>query len=141
MEPRLYILMVDDDYADLALFGMPVDKTDLDIWLQTLSTGQQAIDYLEAKRVCSDPAVHPLPDVVVLDLKMPLLSGFDFLSWRKASLLFSSIPGRWPESRLLAQRQCETGTRIAVPVGRGRCGIAARDFWPCVSRRGAACRS
>jgi CheY-like chemotaxis protein len=92
MEPRLYILLVDDDHADLALFGIAVDKTDLDIWLQTLTSGQQAIDYLEAKGVYADRSLHPLPDVVVLDLKMPQVSGFDFLAWRKASPVFASIP-------------------------------------------------
>src|SRR6266851_5924353 len=92
METRLYILLVDDDHADLAVFGMAVDKTDLDIWLQPLTTGQQAIDYLEAKGVYADRSLHPLPDVVVVDLKMPQVNGFDFLAWRKASLLFASIP-------------------------------------------------
>ena len=92
MELRLHILLVDDDHADLALFGMAVDKTDLNIWLQTLTAGQQAIDYLEAKGVYADRTLHPLPDVVVVDLKMPRVSGFDLLAWRKASRLFSSIP-------------------------------------------------
>ena len=92
MGPRLHILLVDDDHADLALFGMAVDKTDHDIWLHTLTAGQQAIDYLEAKGVYADRTLHPLPDVVVVDLKMPQVSGLDLLAWRKASRVFSSIP-------------------------------------------------
>jgi CheY-like chemotaxis protein len=92
MGPRLYILLVDDEHADLALFGMAVDKSDLDIWLRTLTAGQQAIDYLEAKGVYADRSLHPWPDVVVMDLKMPRVNGFDFLAWRKASPLFSAIP-------------------------------------------------
>src|SRR5260370_11120216 len=71
---------------------MPVDKTGRDIWLQTLTAGQHAIDYLEAKGAYADRSLHPLPDVIVVDLKMPQVSGFDFLAWRKASRLFASIP-------------------------------------------------
>ena len=92
LAPHLDILLVDDDHADLALFGLAVDKSDLNIWVQNLTTGQQAIDYLEAKGAYTDRSLHPLPDVIVLDLAMPLVSGFDFLAWRKPSPAFSSIP-------------------------------------------------
>ena len=92
MESHLDILLVDDDLTDLGLFRMGVDRTELNIRLQSLSAGQQAIDYLEAKGAYADRSVHPLPDVIVLDLKMPKVSGFDFLAWRKHSPLFSSIP-------------------------------------------------
>jgi CheY-like chemotaxis protein len=92
MKPRLDILLVDDDHTDLALFGMAVEKTALNIWLQTLTAGQQAIDYLEAKGPYADRSLHPLPDLIVLDLTMPKVSGFDFLAWRKPSPAFLTIP-------------------------------------------------
>jgi len=92
MELRLDVLMVDDDHNDLALFGFAVEKTQLNIWLQTLTAGQQVIDYLLAQGDFKDRALHPLPDLILLDLKMPQVSGFDFLAWRKPSPLFCSIP-------------------------------------------------
>ncbi|HWW02909.1 MAG TPA: response regulator [Candidatus Acidoferrum sp.] len=92
MEPHLDILLVDDNRADLDLFGMAVEKSGVNICLQNLTAGQQAIDYLAAKGAYTDRSLHPLPDVIVLDLKMPQVNGFDFLAWRKASPVFSSIP-------------------------------------------------
>jgi two-component system, response regulator len=92
MEQRLTILLVDDDDADLELFDLAVEKTGLDIRLETLTAGKEAIDYLEAKGDYADRRAHPWPDVVVLDLKMPGLNGFDFLAWRKASSIYSTIP-------------------------------------------------
>jgi CheY-like chemotaxis protein len=92
MEPRLDILLVDDDHSDLALFGIAVDATDLDIWLQTVTDGEQAIDYLEGRGAYADRSMHPVPDLVLLDLDMRLTRGFDFLDWRKASRSFSSLP-------------------------------------------------
>ena len=91
-EPHLDVLLVDDDHTDLALFGTAVDKCGLNIWLQNLTAGQQAIDYLEAKAAYNDRSLHPLPDVIVLDLKMPGVNGFDVLAWRKPSPVFSSVP-------------------------------------------------
>jgi CheY-like chemotaxis protein len=92
MDPWLDILVVDDNPTDLALFGRAATKTQLNIRLQALTAGQLAIDYLEAKAQYDDRSKFPWPDLIVLDLKMPEVNGFDFLAWRKASVLFSSIP-------------------------------------------------
>ena len=92
MESRLDILMVDDDEIDLGLFRQAIDRTGLNISFQALTSGKDAIDYLEAKGYYRERASHPFPDVLVLDLKMPHLNGFDFLAWRKASSLFFAIP-------------------------------------------------
>ena len=92
MEVGVDILLVDDDEVDLSLFARAVERSCLDIRLRTLTEGKQAIEYLEAKGRYSDRLLYPLPDVVVLDLRMPQVNGFDFLAWRKASALFSAIP-------------------------------------------------
>jgi two-component system, response regulator len=92
MEARLTILMVDDDDVDLELFDLAVKKTGLDIRLETLTAVKNAIDYLQAKGVYAYRSLHPWPDVVVLDLRMPGLNGFDFLAWRKESRIYSSNP-------------------------------------------------
>jgi CheY-like chemotaxis protein len=92
METILDVLLVDDSPIDLEFFARAANKTGLSLRLQTLTAGQQAIDYLNAKGDYSDRSKYPWPDLIVLDLKMPEVNGFDFLSWRKASRLFSSIP-------------------------------------------------
>ena len=89
---RLNALVVDDDRSELALLGLAIERSRHDIWLQTANDGQRAIDYLLGRDVFSDRQLHPLPDVVVLDLDMPLSGGFDFLDWRSASPDFSNLP-------------------------------------------------
>jgi len=92
MNSHLNLLLVDEDHSDCALFGIAVDKSNLDIWLQTVPDGGRAIDYLEGRGDFSERALHPLPDLVVLDLDMRLTGGLEFLEWRRASPLFSSLP-------------------------------------------------
>ena len=92
MEPRLNLLLVDDNPIDLVFFTRAVNKTHVNVRLQTLTAAQRAIEYLEAKGQYSDRSKYPWPDLIVLDLKMPQLNGFDFLAWRKSSSLFCSIP-------------------------------------------------
>jgi two-component system response regulator len=88
----LDMLLVDDDEVDGLLFRRAVAKTELNIRLRTLAAGQEAIHYLEAKGQYADRSLHPLPDVIVLDLRMPELTGFEFLAWRKVSAFFLAIP-------------------------------------------------
>jgi CheY-like chemotaxis protein len=86
------VLLVDDDHNDMAFFGMAVDRTDLNIWLQTMASGHQAMDYLTGRDVYADRSMHPIPEVVVLDLKMPGMDGFEFLKWLRASPEFKALP-------------------------------------------------
>jgi CheY-like chemotaxis protein len=85
-----HMLLVDDD--DFALLGLAVKMTDLNISLQTVTDGEQAIDYLEGRGVYADRSMHPVPDLVVLDLDTRLTEGLAFLDWRKASASFASLP-------------------------------------------------
>jgi len=89
---HLNILLVDDDHNDSALLGIAIDKSDVNIWLQTVTDGGTAIDYLEGRGNYGDRSLHPLPDLVVLDLDMRLTGGLEFLEWRRASASFSSLP-------------------------------------------------
>ena len=90
--PRLNVLLVDEDHSDCALFGVAVDKSDLNIWLQTVTDGGRAIDYLEGRGDFADRSLHPLPDLVVLDLDMQLTGGLEFLEWRRSTPSFSALP-------------------------------------------------
>lgn len=92
MSSHLNVLLIDEDHSDSALFGIAVDRSNLDIWLQTVPDGGRAVDYLEGRGDYSDRSLHPLPDLVVLDLDMRLTGGLEFLDWRRASASFSSIP-------------------------------------------------
>jgi CheY-like chemotaxis protein len=88
----LDLLLVEDDDNDRALFAIAVDKAGLNICLQTVTNGEEAIDYLEGRRIYADRALHPLPALLVLDLDMPLSGGLDFLRWRTSSAAFASLP-------------------------------------------------
>jgi CheY-like chemotaxis protein len=49
--------------------------------LLVVEDGQQAVDYLGGAGKFADREQYPLPAVVFLDLKLPLLSGHDVLAW------------------------------------------------------------
>ena len=51
--------------------------------LYCVTSGQEALDYLAGVGKFANRAEYPLPDLMLLDLKMPEIDGFDVLRWVK----------------------------------------------------------
>ena len=54
--------------------------------------GEGAIKYLGEVETGKTPDSHPVPDLMLLDLKLPGLSGFDILSWTRSREPFKALP-------------------------------------------------
>ena len=69
------VLCVDDDMVTLAIFKRILGKAQTIEKIETAVNGQEALDLLinmQTKQV-------PLPDVILLDLNMPVLDGWGFV--------------------------------------------------------------
>jgi CheY-like chemotaxis protein len=86
------ILIAEDTPDEVFLMRRVFAQTGLRCELRFVSNGQEAIDYLERKPPYNEPAQSPLPSAIILDLKMPLLDGFEVLAWLKLQPTLSSIP-------------------------------------------------
>jgi CheY-like chemotaxis protein len=78
------ILLVEDDDNDVLLLQRAFAKAGLRAKLKVASGGQQAIEYLAGHKDFADRTRFPLPFLVLLDLRMPGLDGFDVLRWIRA---------------------------------------------------------
>jgi CheY-like chemotaxis protein len=86
------ILLVDDDQNDVLLVQRAIKKAGLSYPIIHRHDGEEAIDYLSGKPPYSDRTKHPLPTLVLLDIKMPKLTGFDVLTWLQGRPELSKIP-------------------------------------------------
>ncbi len=78
------ILLVEDDPDHLFLVERALAKARLANPVLTVTDGEEARDYLAGRGVYADRERHPLPMLVLLDLKLPRLSGLELLSWIRA---------------------------------------------------------
>lgn len=54
--------------------------------------GSEAIEYLKGEGKYADRAMFPLPYVVLSDLKMPKINGFELLEWIRRQSEFPYLP-------------------------------------------------
>jgi CheY-like chemotaxis protein len=80
MATKTNFLLVEDDPHDAFLVKQEFDNAS-HLGFQHVCDGHEAVRYLKGVGEYSDRQKHPLPDVILLDLKMPRFSGFDFLEW------------------------------------------------------------
>jgi len=75
------ILLAEDEQNDVFLIKRAFQKAQLVNPIRVVSDGQEAIQYLRGDGDYADRERFPLPTLVLLDLKMPRMGGFDVISW------------------------------------------------------------
>lgn len=75
------ILVVEDSEDDILFLRRTIDQIGLENPIQVVTDGERAIEHLKKILINSDRERFPLPCLVLLDLKMPVISGLDVLKW------------------------------------------------------------
>ncbi len=81
---NLHILLADDDEEDQELITEAIIETAPGARVTAVGNGEQVFSYLEGRQ--------PLPSLIVLDYKMPLLNGVETLDRLGGDTRYASIP-------------------------------------------------
>jgi len=77
-------LLVEDDAYYVLFVATEFGKTEFNTDLRVVRDGVEARNYLEGQGAFGNRDSYPLPDVILLDIKLPRLNGFEFLEWLRS---------------------------------------------------------
>ena len=75
------ILIAESDARDRYLIGRAFGKCGSLCAIHEVQDGEEAVKYLSGDPPYDDRTVYPLPDLLLLDLRMPKRDGFGVLKW------------------------------------------------------------
>ena len=87
---KIEIILIEDNPADVELTLNALKKKNLANRVKVLTDGQEALDYL--LRVCAPPASEGCPLLILLDLKLPKVSGLEVLEKIRSDERTKMIP-------------------------------------------------
>jgi DNA-binding response OmpR family regulator len=86
------ILIADDDPSDAHFLRLALEETRLGLRIHDVGDGQEAVDYLAGNGKYRDRESFPFPAHLILDLKLPRLSGFEVLRWLRGREDIGGLP-------------------------------------------------
>jgi CheY-like chemotaxis protein len=86
------VLHVEDEPSDRLIVSSSFTKVAPHVRLCTAIDGEDAIAYLAGDGIYKNREVHPLPQMVLLDLKLPRKSGFEVLQWIRSQPGLKELP-------------------------------------------------
>ena len=84
MNKTYNVLVVDDDADDQLMIKMALEQISDQYTIQLASNGREALACIEATQI--------VPNLILLDLNMPVVDGFELLHQLKQSALYRYIP-------------------------------------------------
>jgi CheY-like chemotaxis protein len=85
------ILLAEDREEDVILIKKAFAKANIRNPLSVVHNGEEAINYLAGAGQFSDRRQYPFPVLLLLDLKMPRVDGFEVLRWIKSQPSLSAL--------------------------------------------------
>jgi CheY-like chemotaxis protein len=92
MLDKVAVLLAEDDENDVFLMRRAFERVGIPNPLAIVRNGRDAIGYLSGAGEYKDRSRHPLPGLLLLDLKMPWMDGFDVLKWLRQRHEFDTLP-------------------------------------------------
>jgi len=130
-----HILLVEDNPDERELIQMGLEEAGVPSQMTVLEDGQQAVDYLFGRGAFAERDLQELPELILLDLKLPKLTGFEVLKLIREDANTAHIPvviftSSDLQSDMLTGYQLGANSIVTKPV-------EAERFMECIRQLGS----
>jgi CheY-like chemotaxis protein len=112
MAKRAIILLVEDDTHDVELMQLAFNRSQSPFSFVSVPHGAEAIKYLSREGKYADRDTYPEPFLVLLDLTMPVMNGFETLQWMQRQTTTT-----WPPVIVFSYSRVEKDVQLARQLG------------------------
>jgi len=118
------ILLVEDCENDIFLITRAFERAGVKTVLKSLRGGLSCIAYLNGDPPYEDRTTYPLPELVLLDIKMPRTDGFEVLRWIRQQPAFARLT-----VVMLTSSDEIRDVNLAYQLGANSFLVKPLDFW------------
>ena len=86
------ILLVEDEEHDVIFMQLALERAEVPNPLNVVRDGQEAVEYLKGNGGFANRRRHPLPGLIVMDLRLPRLPGLEVLKWIRSQRTLKTLP-------------------------------------------------
>lgn len=134
------VLLVEDNPGDVVLTRRAFEDSKVLVALHVVTDGQQALDFVRKEGSYTDA---PRPDLILLDINLPRVDGFEVLQELKDTEAFRDIPivmltSSEQDRDILRSYKSHANSYIAKPPTLGGLASAVQDlsqYWFALVRR------
>jgi CheY-like chemotaxis protein len=119
---RAVVLLVEDDPDHAELVARALAEDGDKVRLVHLANGDSALQYLERNGAWADPDMSPRPDLILLDLRLPGISGGEVLNRIRAVPSLCEIP-----VVILSTSRTREDLAVAAGGGADACAVKPMD--------------
>jgi CheY-like chemotaxis protein len=121
------ILLAEDQEDDILLIRRAFAKGNIPNPIYVVRDGEQVISYLKGDGKFSNRDEYPLPDLLLLDLKMPKKDGFEVLRWIRRQSNLSAL-----RVLVLTASEALHDVNLAYRLGANSFLVKPAEFENCV---------
>ena len=134
---RFLIVVAEDNRDDALLIQRSLRQAGISQPINVLEDGDATIRYLAGEGIYADRYRYPLPDLLLLDLKLPRKDGFEVLGWLRAQaglhrLVVTVLTGSREQTDVQRAYELGANSYLVKPVGLRaitRLGESLCQYW------------
>jgi CheY-like chemotaxis protein len=131
---KVHILLVEDNEGDILLIEEALEEGKVANQISKVNDGEKAIQFLQKQGEFAD---EKTPDLIILDINLPRISGHEVLKFIKSSEVYRQIPvimltTSSSEKDIMQSYESHANCYITKPVGANefiKAVTSIEEFW------------